>query len=115
MSEAAITLITVEQDGEPIVVGGLRELSRTELTAHLSTALQNRRDAYLRLRHFRSDSVFKLITTNPKLAEWRAKVQIESTKEWVRRRKDFDDAEHDVEVLRVLLGVNVVHNYGGMI
>lgn len=109
-----VKLLTVKARGDKLVLVEI-ETARDDLLAYLSTALQHRRDAFLRARHHKSDSVAKLIAANPKLAEWKAKTEVTSTKEWIRRRKDLDDAEHDVEILRILLGVTVVHHYGGTI
>jgi hypothetical protein len=108
-----VKLLAVEDDdGKPIVL--TPDDTRETLVMFLSAALQKRRDAFLRYRHYIKDSIAKQIAINPKLAEWRCKTQVESSKEWLRRRKAYDDADHDVEILRTLLGVEKQPAYGGM-
>jgi len=84
------------------------DTSKGDLVEFLSEALKNRAVADLRLEYFKADFLTKALASEPKLAEWKGRIKVKESREYVARRKRFLEAEHDVEILRTLLGTHSI-------
>jgi hypothetical protein len=78
--------------------------SRPKLIELLSLALKARRDAVIRRRYHDGDFITKALLQDNKAAEWKLRRRLEASAGWVERRKNVFDAEHDVEIIRTVLG-----------
>ncbi len=97
-----IRLLALKEGEEAVTVG--EATPRPTLVELLSLALKARRDATIRRRYHDGDFITKAILHDNKAAEWKLRRRLEASSGWVERRKNLFDAEHDVEIIRILLG-----------